>query len=64
MPDRPGVTVVTNLRVYYFYTQGCGRDRRSGIPCALHEGQGFSSPGRLASRGCGIAPSAGSRHVV
>src|ERR1700733_8345613 len=41
MPDRPGVTVVTNLRVYYFYTQGCGRDRRSGIPCALHEGQGF-----------------------
>jgi hypothetical protein len=33
--------VVTNLRVYYFYTQGCGRDRRSGIPCALDRGTLF-----------------------
>src|SRR6202041_2983747 len=27
-----GVTVVTNLRVFYFYTQGCGRIERPAFP--------------------------------
>jgi hypothetical protein len=30
-----GEPVVTNLRVFYFYTQGCGCAQASGIPCAL-----------------------------
>jgi hypothetical protein len=35
---RPGISgepVVTNLRVFYFYTQGCGCAEAPGFPCAL-----------------------------
>jgi hypothetical protein len=32
MPGESGVTVVTNLRVFYFYTQGCGRIERPAFP--------------------------------
>jgi hypothetical protein len=36
---RPGISgepVVTNLRVFYFYTQGCGCAEAPGFPCALY----------------------------
>ena len=32
MPGVSGVTVVTNARVYYHYTRGCGRIGRPAFP--------------------------------
>jgi hypothetical protein len=32
MPGDSGVTVVTNARVYYHYTRGCGRIGRPAFP--------------------------------
>jgi hypothetical protein len=37
MPDVSGVTVVTNARVYYHYTRGCGRTRRPAFPAPSEE---------------------------
>jgi hypothetical protein len=50
--------------VLLFYAQGCGRDRRSGIPCTLYEGQGFVITWAFGVAGRGIAASADSTHVV
>src|SRR5580704_14546156 len=41
-----GVTVVTNLRVFYFYTQGCGRIGRPAFP-APSDGRGQTISGQL-----------------
>src|SRR5271155_1287573 len=41
MLDVSGSPAVTYLCAFYFCTQGCGRDRRSGIPCALSGGTRF-----------------------
>src|ERR1700733_11217725 len=41
-----GVTVVTNLRVFYFYTQGCGRIERPAFP-APSDGRGQTISGKL-----------------
>jgi hypothetical protein len=42
MPGVSGVTVVTNARVYYHYTRGCGRTRRPAFP-APSEGRAGNS---------------------
>src|SRR5271154_2426954 len=47
MPECFGEPVVTNLRVFYFYTQGCGWALAPGIPCALY----FSRDNLLAELG-------------
>jgi hypothetical protein len=44
-----GEPVATNLRVFYFYTQGCGCTWASGFPCALYSG-GVSFKPRAPSR--------------
>ena len=51
MPGVSGVTVVTNLRVFYFYTQGCGRIERPAFP-APSMGESFiAGLGRITRRG-------------
>jgi hypothetical protein len=47
MPGESGVTVVTNARVYYHYTRGCGRigARHSPAPSDL---RGREVPANLA----------------
>jgi hypothetical protein len=54
-----GVPVVTNLRVFYFYTQGCGCVRAPAFPVpSLCEGHDDASPGRAnAPRECGVTSS-------
>jgi hypothetical protein len=37
MPGVSGVTVVTNARVYYHYTRGCGRTKRPVFPAPSEE---------------------------
>jgi hypothetical protein len=50
MPGVSGVTVVTNLRVFYFYTQGCGRIERPAFP-APSMGESFiAGLGRITPR--------------
>jgi hypothetical protein len=63
-----GEPVVTNLRVFYSYTQGCGCAQASGIPCALCFSREVicNSSGAFASRegegvsGVAISTQAGS----
>jgi hypothetical protein len=52
MPDEPGTTVVTNLRVFHFYTQGRGRNGRPAFPApsVLRANVFDVSLGRLAPR--------------
>ena len=53
MPDVSGVTVVTNARVYYHHTRGCGRTRRPAFPAPSEEGgKLLAKLGRFASREC------------
>jgi hypothetical protein len=54
MPGVSGVTVVTNARVYYHYTRGCGRTKRPAFP-APSDGRGReldSKPRAQARRDC------------
>jgi hypothetical protein len=46
------VTVVTNLRVFYFYTQGCGRIERPAFPAPSESrwAQFWNNPDGLPSR--------------
>jgi hypothetical protein len=55
MPGVSGVTVVTNARVYYHYTRGCGRIGRPAFPAPSVEGETSGIKlGRIAPRECGI----------
>jgi hypothetical protein len=52
MPDDSGVTVVTNARVYYHYTRGCGRigARHSLRPLIKRVRNLIAKLGRIAPR--------------
>src|ERR1700738_5256614 len=50
-----GVTVVTNARVYYHYTRGCGRIGRPAFPApsVIRGTKVRPNLGRMAPRECG-----------
>jgi hypothetical protein len=51
MPGVSGVTVVTNARVYYHYTRGCGRIGRPAFPAPSVERAGIYRQNSREMRG-------------